>query len=240
MRLETNELVTSQISPIEDWSVAISAAIINFIDRLLLFIPALVAAIVIFIVGWILAVILAAASRRLLEAVGFNKAADRAGVDTFLQKAGIKMSPSGAVAGLVKWFVILVFFVAAVNVLGLPAVSDVLNNILLFIPNVIAAILILTVGIVLANFVSDLVKGALATAKVGVSGLLASISRWAIIVFAVLAALNQLNIAQDLINILFLGVVATFALGVGLAIGLGGKDVVGRTLSEWYEKMRKK
>ncbi|MCL5411877.1 MAG: hypothetical protein M1150_04070 [Patescibacteria group bacterium] len=232
-------VVYDQVTPISDWGDAINRAINNTANTTVAYIPNLIAAIIIFVVGWFVAIILAGLARRILDAVSFNRAADRAEMDKFLNNAGIKLSPSESIAALVKWFVILVSFVAAINVLGLPAVSSVLNSILLYIPQVIAAILILAIGVIVAGFIAELVRGALASANVTGSNVIAGVSRWAIIIFAILAALNELNIARDIVNILFLGVVATLALGIGLAIGLGGKDLVARMLDAWYGSMKK-
>ena len=144
---------------------------------------------------------------------------------------GIRMDPAGVLGKVVYWFILLIFLIPAADALGLPAVSNILNTLVAYIPNVFVAILVLFLGTLAATFVADLVRGAVASANIGNPGIFAGIARWAIIGFAALVALEQLQITPSLINELFGAVVAAVAIAFGLAFGLGGQDAAQRWLA---------
>ena len=129
------------------------------------------------------------------------------------------------------WFILLIFLVPAADALGLPAVSNILNTLVAYIPNVFVAILVLFLGTLAATFVADLVRGAVASANIGSPRIFAGIARWAIIGFSALVALEQLQISTPLINELFGGIVAAMAIAFGLAFGLGGQEAARRWLA---------
>ena len=133
----------------------------------------------------------------------------------------------------------LIVISATVSLLGLEAISGILNNILAYIPNVVSSVLILFFGVLLAGLVESLVKGALASVTGRSSRVFGKVSSYMIMVISVMAAIAQLNIAQQFITTLFTGLVATLVIALGLAFGLGSKDVVGKMMNEWYENMRK-
>ena len=129
------------------------------------------------------------------------------------------------------WFILLIFLVPAADALGLPTVSNVLSTLVDYIPNVFVAILVLFLGALAATVVADLVRGATASANIGNPNIFAGIARWAIIGFAALVALEQLQISPTLLNVLFGGIVAAVAIAFGLAFGLGGQDAARRWLA---------
>jgi len=199
------------------WGAALWAAIGAALSGILGFLPNLIGAIIILLVGWAIANVLASLVDRGLDALRFDRWMERAGVDRALTRAGVTLAPSNVVAQLVKWLVVLVTLVAAADALNLPQVTAALMAIIAYIPNVIAALLIVTLGALLASFIGNLVK----TTPLEASDLLGQVAYWAIMIFAALAALTQLNIAPELVQILFTAVVGAVALAAALAFGLG-------------------
>jgi Conserved TM helix len=216
---------------IQDWGTAIFNALANAVNLILTFIPRLIGFLIILIVGLIIAALVAKAVTLLLRKVGFDRMADRIGLTRFEQRMGVKMDAAGVLGKIVYWFIVLIFLVPAADALGLPAVSNVLNTLVAYIPNVFVAILVLFLGALAATVVADLVRGAVASANIGNPNIFAGIARWAIIGFAALIALEQLKVAPDLINELFGAVVAAVAIAFGLAFGLGGQDAARRWLA---------
>lgn len=213
-------------------------AVKDTIANVLSYIPTILAAVVVFFLGLVIAKWAKVLTIKLLNALKLSAVVRKSGFEPFLKKAEITMRAEDIIGGVVKWLIILVFFIATVNMLGLPTVSVVLNSVLGYIPRVISAILVLTIGILLAGVVEGVIKGALGQVDVRASRLMAKIASWLVVVFSSLAAINELQIAQALINSLFVGFVAMLAIGIGLALGLGAKDLVSRILNEWYDRLK--
>ena len=226
-------------SSVIDWQNAFVTVSSNVLLSIINFLPNLLASLVVFLVGLILAGWLKALVVKLLNVIQLSELVKKSGLNQFLEKAEVKLKIEEILGGIVKWLVILIFSVTAINILGLSTVSAVLETVLNYVPKVVSAVLVLTVGVLLAGLVESLIKGALGQIDIKASRLLGKIASWLIGVFATLAAINELGIAQSLINTLFIGFVAMLALGVGLAIGLGAKDLVTEVLSEWYQSFKK-
>lgn len=222
-----------------DWQNAFLTVGGNVLASVISFLPNLLGALAVFLVGLVLAGWLKAVVIKLFSLIQLSALVKKSGFNQFLEKAEVKLKLEEILGGTVKWLVIFVFSVTAINILGLTTVSDVLTGVLAYIPRVISAVLVLTVGVLLAGLVEGLIKGALGQIDVKASRLLGKIGSWLIVVFAALAAINELGIAQSLINALFIGFVAMLALGFGLAIGLGAKDLVSEVLQEWYQNFKK-
>ncbi len=216
---------------IQDWGTAIFNALSNAVNLILTFIPRFIGFLVILIVGWIIAALLERAVTFLLRKVGFDRMSNRIGLTRFEQRMGVTLDSAGILGKIVFWFILLIFLVPAADALGLPAVSNILNTLVAYIPNVFVAILVLFLGTLAATFVADIVRGAVASANIGNPGIFAGIARWAIIGFSALIALEQLQITPTLINELFGAIVAAVAIAFGLAFGLGGQDAARRWLS---------
>jgi hypothetical protein len=213
--------------------LSITAALVTFLS----FIPAIIGAVIILVIGWIIAGFLGRLVTMILSRVGFDRAAARTGVADFMVRAGWREGGASRLIGeLVKWFVRLLFLEAAAEAVHLTAVTAVLNQIVLFIPNLIVALVVIMIGALIARFVADVVRGS--AAEMGFSSpiLLASIARVAIIAFAVIIAINQIGIAATLVNTLFMGLVFALALAVGLAFGLGGRDTAAQMWQRWYAR----
>ena len=223
---------------VENWGDAVMVSATEAMQNLLGFLPALIGAILILIIGWIIAGILAGLIEKGLKAVGFEKAAQSTGIAGFIENAGSGWTASKLVAEIVKWFIRLIAIQAAASILGLDQISQVINAILLWLPNLVVAIVIVVIGALIANFVAGIVRGSAAEMGFSTPNLLANITRYAIIGFAAVAAFNQLGIAPTVVNTLFIGLVATLVLAFGLAFGLGGQQTAAQITQGWYEKGR--
>jgi hypothetical protein len=205
----------------------------NLWAQVLQFIPEIVIALLVVIVGWIVGAVLQNVVVRIFTTLRLREALDAAGVDTLAARAGYPFKPGEFVGALVKWFVIIVFVVAALDILHLDQVTVFFRDVVLdYLPRVIVAVLILLGATVVANVASaSIVAGARATGF-RAAELLGTIARYAIILFAVLAALAQLEIAPDLVKILFMGIVFAASLAFGLSFGLGGRDAASRYIAD--------
>lgn len=222
---------------VQTWGEAITVSLLSLWERFINFLPGLFGAVVVFIFGWIIATALGKLVSKAISAAKVDQAFEKIGAGKKMQEAGISGSVSGFLGGLVKWFFILVFLLAAVDILQLEKVTTFLNSILLYIPNVVVAVIILAVVFLLGNFVYNIVKGSTRAAGVMSATLLATISKWAIIVFGILAALIQLGIASSLVSTIFIGIIAMLSLAGGLAFGLGGKEEAAAILKKLREEM---
>src|SRR6185503_1831976 len=151
---------------------------------------------------------------------------------------GLDTDASGFVAEVVKWFIRLITLVVAFDALGLPAVSDVLRQLLLWLPNVVVALVVLVIGGLAANGLASVVRGSTSEAGFRNPGMLAKIAKGTVWAFAIVVAVNQLGIAQTLVNTLFMAVVGAAALAFGLAFGLGGRDVAADMVRRGYHRTR--
>jgi len=223
---------------IYDWGQAVMTSVTAALVMFLAAIPKVIGFLVIVIIGWLIASALAGIVARLLRSIKFNDLAHRSGFSGFVQKMGVHTDASGFVATATKWFVRLIVLTVAFDALGLPAVSQVLQQMLLFIPNVIVALVVLVIGGLLANALAGLVRGSTAQAGFNNPDMLANVARIAVWGFAIVIAVNQLGIASTLVNTLFMGFIGALALAIGLAFGLGGRDTAGEMVRDWYDNAR--
>ena len=221
-------------STVQDWGDAVLVSGTEALRNFLGFLPALIGAIIVLVVGWILSGLLASLVERGLKMIGFERAAQSTGISGFVERSGSSWTASAVVAEIIKWFIRLIALQAAASILGLNQISAIINAILLWLPNLVVAIAIIVIGALIARFVSGLVRGT--TGQMGFSNpeLLGTIAQYAIITFAVIAAVDQLGIAETVVNTLFMGLVATLVLAFGLAFGLGGQQTAGRITESWY------
>jgi len=210
---------------------AVISALGHALDLLLVFIPLLLGFLLILLVGYLIATALSKAVTFLLRKIGFDNLANRIGLSRLEQSMGVRLDPAGVLGKIVFWFIFLVFLVPATNALGLTAVSGILNTMIAYIPNLFVAILVLFLGTLAATFVADIVRGTTAAANVGNPNIFANVARYAILGFAALIALEQLQIAPALLNILFTAIIGALAIAFGLAFGLGGQDAARRWLN---------
>jgi small-conductance mechanosensitive channel len=194
------------------------------------YIPQLLGAIVILIVGYIVARILQSVVARVLQAIGFDRWMERGGIKQFFDRAQTRETPATVLGRLVFWFVFIIAITMAADALGIRQVSEVLAQLIAYIPSIIAAILILVLAALLANFLAGVVRGATG------SDLLANIARYAIIVYAVFAAVTELGIAVQLTAPTFLIILGAVALAAALAFGLGSREVAKDIVEKAYER----
>lgn len=205
-------------------------------DGVVLFAPQLLMAIIVFIVGLIVASVVGKFVARAISTLRVDKALQSVGVDDLLHKGGFTLDSGHFIGGLVKWFLIVVFLIASLDIIGLSDVNDFLKNVVLdYLPNVIVAALILVAAAFIAQAMHRLVVGSAKAAGSPSTHLLGGITKWSIWAFAILAALYQLGIAGAFAQTLFTGFVAMVAIAGGLAFGLGGRDAA----AKYIEKLKK-
>ncbi|GAC1413250.1 MAG: hypothetical protein NVSMB66_4650 [Candidatus Doudnabacteria bacterium] len=208
--------------------------------KILSFLPNLLAAIIFLILGWLVAVFLARLVEKVLTSIKVDQFADRLGLTTLSQRTGRKLTVSGLGAWLIKWFILIGVFLAAADILGLTQVSAFLyGRVLPYFGNVIIAVAMLVIGILAADFLADLVRGALEAAQMPSAKALSAITRWSVIIMTVLTALAQLNVATQFIQNLFTAIVAMIAIAGGIAFGLGGRDHAKKVLDAVERDMTK-
>jgi hypothetical protein len=219
-----------------EWNSLIVAPVSEMMTKLVGYLPTLLGALIILTVGWMIAKTLRKVVNRALEAIHFDKLADKAGITEILNKGGLKTSAVGVMSGLVYWLAIIMVLVVVVNALGLPQASNVLETLFAYIPNVIAALFVLVVGMFLANLVSGIVHTAAGNASLSRPEMLAAASRWAIIIFAGTISLRELGIATLLVTTTFNIILGGVCLALALAFGLGGRDTAAKYLEEWRKR----
>lgn len=219
---------------IQDWGDAVFLAVSNTLNTFLSAIPQVIGALLILAIGWILSGILARVVTGLLRRAGADRLMAQHGTGVYGERSA-QFKPSIVVAEIVKWIVRFVFLVAAANVLGMTQVSALLNQVLLWIPNLLVAAVILLVAPVLARFVRGAIEVGAGQMGFSNASLLGKIAEIAIVAFAVIIAINQIGIAANLVNTLFIGLIAALSLAFGLAFGLGGREVAAQLTQEWYQ-----
>lgn len=220
---------------LDTWGNVLTSSFQNLWYGVIAFVPNLLVSVIIFLVGWLIGSVLGKWVAQLLRAVKMDNALREVGTDDLLAKAGFRLNIGAFIGGLIKWFVIIVFLVAALEVLGLSQVTEFLRMVVInYLPNVVAAVLILGVAALIADALQRVIAGSARAAGISSAGFLGGLVRWAVWIFAVLAALAQLGVAPRIIEILITGVVAMLALAGGLAFGLGGREAAGK----YVDKLR--
>lgn len=199
------------------------------------FLPELLGAILIILIGIPIASFFGRLAVKLLKLIKFDHFVKSTGVNQTLGNAGIKATVTEIVGVVVKWFFVFVVLSAVVDVLRITQLSSLLNSFILYLPNVLVAMLLLILGLMGGKVVHGIITRSLKASKISdaTGQVISAVAKWSVVIFSFMAALVQLKIAQDMIVILFAGIVAMLALAGGLAFGLGGKDKV----HDWLEKM---
>ena len=215
------------------FSEVVTNSLINLWDSVIGFAPELIGAFIILILGIIIAPIFGGIVKKLVKLTKIDTLSEKTGLSNTFENLGLRFTFSDVIGKLVKWFFLIAFLIAAMDVLNWASVTDFLKEIMLYIPNVIVAVIILAVGLIASQFIKKaVITGLKTTGSIKNPELLGNIAQWSLVVFATLAALLQLGIAERLIEILFAGVIITLA----LSFGLGGKEKAARLLDR-FDKM---
>lgn len=215
--------------------IALKNLWLGFID----FIPNLIGAIIVFLIGWLISIAVGKLIAEILKRIKFNRIFEKGGWKTALEKAEIKVDASAFIGAIIKWVLLIVFLAAAVEILGFNQLTVFLTQkVLPFLPNVVVAAFIFVVAVIIADILEKVVRAAVEGAKVGYGQLVGAIVRWSIWVFAILIILSQLGIGETFMADLFRGIVVMIVLAIGLAFGLGGKDVAAEILQGLRDKLR--
>jgi hypothetical protein len=199
--------------------------------------PKLIVAIIVFIIGWLVAKVVYKAIVKLGKKIKIDEAVKpMAGA---VEKAGYSLKIGKTIAFLVKWFIVIGTLVVSLDLLGLQTTKGLLTGIIAYIPQVIIAIFVLMAGVALANFTKKIIKGSTSVLNVKSAGFLANLARITLIIFTVLISLNVIGFNSEIINILFMGAVAMVALAGGLSFGLGGRDAAAEVIREVKSSMHK-
>ncbi len=219
------------------WQDAIASSLQGLWIKFINFIPQVLAALVVLIIGLLVASALGTVAKKLIEYLKVDSFLEKYGVKEQLERFGMNFTFAELIGWIIKWFLIIAVWIAVLQVLNLDQVGNLLEKLVLFLPNVITAVIILAIGFVGGQFMYQVVDKAVTASTISnaAAGTLAALAKWSIIVFAFLAAMTQLGIATRLVEILFTGFVAMIALAGGLAFGLGGRDKAG----EWLEAMQR-
>lgn len=228
------------MSNLYSWGDILQASFMDIWLGVARFIPNLLAAIVLFLVGWLVAVILGRLVAQVIKTIKLDVALRGAGFDKVVERAGFEMNSGVFLGALVKWFFIVATLVASLEIVGLTTVTKYLSEVVLdYLPRVIVAALILLVSVVIASAVQKLVSSSAKAANISSAAVLGEISKWAIWIFAFMFALTQLQILNTFIQPLFIGIIAAISLALGLSFGLGGRDAAAKYIEKVKDNMSK-
>ncbi len=223
---------------VQTWADTTIIALQNLWQIFLTFIPQLLGAFIVFIVGWFIAVGAGKLVSEVLNRLKFDRLFDKAGWSEALSKADLKVSASGFIGGIIKWTLIVVFLLASVDILGLAQFAIFVKSVLAYLPNVVVAALIFAVTVILVDIVEKIVRTGVEGIRIGYGQVVSLIVKWSIWIFSILAILSQLGVARPFPEILFQGLVYTMVIAFGLSFGLGGKEVAADLLKELRDKLR--
>jgi hypothetical protein len=208
----------------------------EFLDSVGAFLPRLLGAGIVFLVGLALAKLLRRILRRVLQAINFSQLINKTPIQLALENPEVGRRVEVAVVSLVYWLMMLLVIHTTAAILGLGSVTLLIEKILNYLPQIFSAVLVLGFGVILAGVVESLVKGSVRSMGMRQAIWLGKLASYLVICIAILSSLSELGIAREFITILFVGFISTLTLGFGLALGLGGKDTVSRILAKWYDQ----
>ena len=211
---------------------ALMGALGTTMESIGVFVPKLLGALFIWIIGGFIAKAIRWEAEKILKTVKFNDVADKIGLSEKLKAGGVKSSASGLLTKMVYWMIMFIVYMLAFNALGLEVVSDLLTSVVQFIPKIIIACILLIVGMFLADFVKDMVKATLKSGSFDNPNLVANIAYYAVMFVAVSMAINTVGIGGDIINTIVTAVFGALSLGLAIAFGLGGRDAAARTINK--------
>jgi len=205
---------------IEVWYQTTYDSLLGLWKGFLNFIPSLLAAIIVFVIGWFIAEVIGKLVARILKVLKLNQIFDRANWKEALEAAEIKVNISEFIGGICKWVLVVVFLSVSVEILGLSQFASLLNRLISWLPNLIVAVAIFVVAIIVADILNRLIRASVKKIGVKYGGFLSALVRWAIYIFAGLAILLQLGVTPTIIQTIIVGFVGMIALALGLSFGL--------------------
>ncbi|MFH1645152.1 MAG: hypothetical protein ABIB11_01910 [Candidatus Omnitrophota bacterium] len=223
-----------------DWTFVVMDSIRETLTRVGLFIPKLIGVLLMIILGWLAAKVIETIIVRGLKLIRLDTLSEKSGTSNFLAKGGVKYTLSELIGVLVYWIVMLIVIITALDALKWTVAAELLNTIVSYIPNIIVAVFILVIGMFVATLLSTVIRTGASNAGITQAKLLGQITQTVVIVFAVIISLQQLKIETGIILNLINIAVAAMGLAVGLAFGLGCKDVAGKAVSDFVDRLKKK
>ena len=221
-----------------DWYSVTIEALQNLWQAFIVFIPALIGAIIVFVIGWFISIGVGKLVTEILKKLRFNRIFEKGAWKEALAKAEFKVDAAGFVGVIFKWALVIVFLMAAVEILGLTEFAGFLKGVLGYLPNVVVASFIFVVAVIIPDILEKIVRAAVESIRVGYGQVVGVIVRWSIWIFAILAILIQLKVAPTLIQTLFTGLVAVLVISAGIAFGLGGKEIATEILRDLHRKLK--
>lgn len=225
---------------VQNWADVIAGSLQNLWFGIVGFLPNLIGALIVFIVGLVVAAGLGALVEKIFESMKLDAMLAKLGVNQYFERAGLRLRGARFLGQLVNWFLIVAFLLAASDILGMNALSLFLRDVLFYMPNILIAVLIMLSAVVLANFLRRVVTASVMSARLSAAHFLGTVAWWSVVVFGLLTALVQLNVAPAIINSLITGFIAMLALAGGLAFGLGGRDYAAHVLNKLREHTEKR
>lgn len=223
-----------------DWNNVVMEPVREMLARVAGFLPTLIGVLVILIVGWIIAGILKTLVVKVLKLIQLDTASEKSGLGDVLRRGGIRYTLSELIGVLIYWLIMLLVFMTALNALGMTVAASLLDKVILYIPNVIAAIFILALGIFFSSMIGTVVRTASSNAGIPQAKFLGQLTQTVIMIFAVVITLEQLNIASSILNLAINIILASLGLAVAIAVGLGSKDIAGKLMQDLVTKIRGK
>lgn len=221
-----------------DWGEAFMTSLGAALALFFAAIPKIIAFLLILLIGWFIAALVMRGVTAVLRAVHFNNLAQRAGLSEFVRRLGLWTDAAQFVGLIAKWFIRLIALVVAFDALGLPAVSDVLRQLLMWLPNLVVALVVLVIGGIAANAVASLARASTSEAGFQRPETIAKVARFLVWMFAIVVAVDQLGIAETLVNAFFMALVGGAALAFAIAFGLGGRDTAAEIWRSVYNRTR--
>lgn len=223
----------------QDWLTLTYQAFQNVWFGFIDFLPRLIGALIIFIIGWFIALAIEQVVSKILEKLKFNRLFEKAGWKEALEKAEFRVNPSDFIGSIFKWILVIVFLLIAVEILGFVQFAEFLRGVINWLPNLVVAVAIFVVAAIAADILAKITIVSLEKVKVGYANLAGKIVKWSIWVFAFLAILYQLGVVRPLIQTLFTGLIAGLAIAFGIAFGLGGKESATELLENFKNRIKK-
>lgn len=212
----------------------------QILTGVLVFLPTLLGAIIVFLIGLVLANWAKQLLVKLINITKLSEVIANPAIKEFLKNAQVNQKIEEVLGEVVRWLIIALFFTTSMNMLGLTTVTLFLNTIFSYIPNLLAAVFILLIGVILAGTLEKVVKGSLGSVDVSLSRFMGKVVSYSVMIISVLIAISQMGIAQSFIEVIFTGFIATITIALGLGFGLGSKDIIKSILEEWYKNFKKK